>query len=150
MIKVAANENGCFDNDINNAANNGGVVCGGGRAQNFYVPAPPGPARPSFEYAMKQSTSPQNEEAYSSSEEADDEADLAASLRINCNRMDTFFSPDDERFLQNLIEIHNERYKSVNFGEELIKVGGQVMAFETSCLRVNRLLTTNYFCIYNA
>ena len=32
------------------------------------------------------------------------------------------FSPDEEQLLQQIVEQHNERYRSVNFGEELIKV----------------------------
>ena len=56
----------------------------------------------------------EDEELYSSS---DDE-----------NMMSIYNEPlqiltfEEELFLKNLIDTHNERYKSVNFGEELIKV----------------------------
>jgi len=59
-------------------------------------------------------TSLDDEEHYSSS---DDEA-MMGGIPIQPIIVLTF---EEELFLKNLIDTHNERYKSVNFGEELIK-----------------------------
>ena len=36
------------------------------------------------------------------------------------------FTPDEAEILKNVVDSHNERYRSVNFGEELIKVNPSV------------------------
>lgn len=38
------------------------------------------------------------------------------------------FTPDEAEILKNVVESHNERYRSVNFGEELIKVNRSVQS----------------------
>jgi len=55
------------------------------------------------------------EEIYSSSDEEDY---LNPIYRI---QPEIDFSYEEENYLQNLVKLHNDRYRSVNFGEELIK-----------------------------
>ena len=67
--------------------------------------------------AVKDFEEVESDEAYTSSDE-----ETLLTKNVYRNEPEIVLSVEESIWLQKLVETHNERYRSVNFGEELIKV----------------------------